>query len=90
MQGDWLTLRQVADDVCGGQVTIFSVRRWIAQGIGQPRIKLPATRLAGTYRVRREDAEEFLKAASDPGLYKRRRADERTERAKRRLIAAGA
>ena len=86
---DLLSISQVAREVCSGKVSPHSVRG-IVKGIGKPRIKLPATRIGGVYYVSRQEAVEFLAAAGDRELYRRRKQTERTERAKQRLIAAGA
>jgi len=74
----------------GSTVSPFSVRRWIAVGVGQPKIKLRAVRIGGRYFLRPSDVSDFLDAVADPELYRRRKRSERVARATARLQRAGA
>jgi hypothetical protein len=74
----------------GPTVSPFSTRRWIATGVGKPPVKLKAIRIGGRYFLRPCDIDEFIKAMSNPDLYRRATKAERVERAKRRLVKAGA
>lgn len=87
---DPLTVKQATSEVFEDAVSPFSVRRWIARGVGVPKVKLPATRLGGVFLIERKDAELFKQASNNPELYQKRQRTERTEKAKRRLQEAGA
>lgn len=87
---DLLTSEQVAIEVFAGAVSPHSVRRWIAKGVGVPKVKLPARRLGRNYFVARADAEAFRERIGDPELYRRRQTTERARGAVRRLQKAGA
>ena len=87
---EYLTIGEVAEQIFAGRISGHSVRRWIAKGVGVPKVKLPATRMGRDYFVLRDDAEEFKQAVNNPDLYRRRKSTERNERAKKRLEAAGA
>lgn len=88
--GKLLTLDAVRDHYFGGAVTVYTIRRWIAKGVGNPRIKLPALRVAGRWFLRATDVDEFLVAVSDPAVYVRREKSARAAKAKRRLQRRGA
>ncbi|MHB8971034.1 MAG: hypothetical protein ACYC3X_22585 [Pirellulaceae bacterium] len=87
---DFMSLEDAAKQTCKGLVSAHALRRWASKGVGTPRIKLKCIRIAGRWFVRPQELTEFLAAASDPELYRRRRATERTERAKLKLKQAGA
>ena len=87
---EYLSIAEVAEQVFSGRISGHSVRRWIAKGVGVPKVKLPATRMGRDYFVLRDDAEEFKQAVNNPDLYRRRKSTECNERAKRRLQKAGA
>lgn len=90
---DLLPISQVAAETFEGCVTSHSVRRWVAKGVGHPRVKLPAVRLGCNYFVRRCDAEAYRQALSDPEVFaarQRSEQSERSKRAKKRLETAGA
>lgn len=70
--------------------SVHSVRRWIAKGIGSPRVKLNATRIGKYYFVTEDDVRAFKEAVADPSLFYRTQSTERNEKAKRRLVKAGA
>lgn len=74
----------------GPTVSPFSVRRWIAKGVGVPPVKLKSIRLGGRYFLRAVDIQEFIEAAQNPELYRRRQKTARVEKAKRKLQRAGA
>lgn len=74
----------------GTTVSPFSVRRWIATGVGKPPVKLKSIRIGGRYFLRAVDIQEFIDAAGNPELYRRHEKAERVERAKKRLVKAGA
>ncbi len=85
-----LTIAQVAA-IFGNRVSYHSIRRWIAQGVGKPPVRLAALRIGKRYYVRRKDVDEFIMAINeDPAQFARRKSSERTQRAKRRLVEAGA
>ena len=84
------SIDEAAGRLFARRVSPHSVRRWIAQGIGSPRVRLKARRVGGRYFVRRADVDEFQKALEDPGVFARLKKTERAERAKERLVKAGA
>jgi len=53
----WLTTTELAK-LCG--VTTPTARRWVDEG------KIPAARFGVTRRIRREDAEDYLKGNKEP------------------------
>lgn len=85
-----LSIEEVVETVFGGKLSLPSVRRWIAKGIGRPKVKLPATRIGRVYYVREDDAREFLAALADPELYRQRKRSERVQKAVEQLEAMGA
>jgi hypothetical protein len=87
---DTLSIEEAKHQWFGDKVSTHTLRRWIAKGVGAPKIKLKAVRIGGRYFLRRRDVEEFVAATKDPELYRRHQLTIRAERAKRRLIAAGA
>ena len=90
MQKELLSAGEVAEQIFCGRVSVHTIRRWIAKGVGSPPVKLVAARYGGVYYIRRDSAEAFLQAAGDPELYRRRQTSQRTEKAKRQLVKAGA
>jgi hypothetical protein len=89
-QCDLLGIEDATRRFFGSNVSPFSVRRWIAKGVGHPPVKLRAVRLAGRWFLRPSDINEFIDAVADPELYRRRQTTERCERAKQRLKQEGA
>jgi len=79
-----------AEALFRGRVHAHSIRRWIARGLGRPPIKLRAIRLGRNFFMSRAALDEFLTATADPEQYRRRQSTERNERAKQRLMSAGA
>lgn len=90
MSSGYLSVDEVTEVVFENLISPFSVRRWIAKGVGTPPIKLPARRVGAKYFVKESDAREFAEAIDDPEVYRRKQATKRSERAKRRLQRAGA
>lgn len=84
---DLLTIGQATERFFGPTVSHFSLRRWIARGVGNPAVKLRAIRIGGRYFLRPCDVDEFIQAQADPELYRRRQKTKRVEKAKRRLRA---
>jgi hypothetical protein len=88
--GDLLSIESATEKYFAPAVSSWSVRRWIAGGVGKPAVKLKAIRIGGRYFLRPVDIEEFIRAMSNPDLYLRAKKTQRVERAKRRLVKAGA
>ena len=84
------SIPQATREFFGGNVSTFAVRRWIAEGIGHPKVRLHATRIGGQYFISPADAEAFIEALRDPSAFARRQKSERVEKAKARLQKAGA
>jgi hypothetical protein len=89
-QSELLGIDDATERFFGPTVSPFSVRRWIARGVGVPPVKLRAIRIGGRYFLRPCDVSEFIDAMADPELYRRRAKTERVEKAKTRLRKAGA
>jgi hypothetical protein len=93
LEDDYQGLAEIARNEYGGLVTMHSVRRWVVDGVGQPRVKLPAIRLGTKYFVKIEDARKFWEAIQDPALHAkhaRNTVAKRVKKAKKRLAKAGA
>lgn len=87
---EMLTLPDASKMCFGGAVSAASIRRWSVKGIGKPSIRLRMIRAGGRLLVRPADIQEFLLASADPAAHLRREATERTAKAVRKLVAAGA
>jgi hypothetical protein len=87
---DLLTIDEARDKYFGPRISPFSLRRWISKGLGNPPLKLKSLRIAGRHFVRPCDLEEFIEASANPELYRRRQKTARVEKAKKRLVKAGA
>jgi hypothetical protein len=87
---DLLPIDEATAEHYGERVSHFSMRRWIAKGLGKPPVKLRALRLGGRLFTRPCWVEEFKKATANPDLYRRATKAERVEKAKKRLVRAGA
>ena len=85
-----LQIEAATRDYFGGNVSPFTVRRWIAKGVGVPPLKLKAIRLGRRYFLRPEDIAEFLAAQENPGLYARKTREDRVTRAVKKLAKRGA
>ena len=73
-----------------GKIHRNSVRRWMIQGIGSPPVKLQYVRIGANYYTTKQAIRDFLAATADPALIRHRKTTERCEKAKQRLIKAGA
>lgn len=82
--GDLLSTKEVSEQVFGGKVSPFSIRRWIVKGVGQPPVFLRAIRLGSSLFVTRADAEDFVEAMKNPTLWQRKQTTKRFATAKRK------
>ncbi len=89
-QGELLGIEDATRRFFGPNISPFSVRRWIAKGVGRPAVRLKAVRLGGRWFLRPHDIADFINAMSDPELYRRRQTTQQCERAKARFQRAGA
>lgn len=89
LDAEYITIPE-AMKLFGNKVHIASIRRWIAKGVGTPKIKLRAVRIGGQYFTKREWINEFGEACKDPSAFRRERNRSRATAAKERLQQAGA
>lgn len=59
LPNDLMDLREVCG-VLRDKVTIHTVRRWIAEGVGRPRTRLAGLRLGGKLYVSRANLNKFV------------------------------
>lgn len=59
---DTLSIEEAKHQWFGDRISTHAIRRWIARGVGVPKIKLKALRIGGRYFLRWRDVEEFLEA----------------------------
>ena len=85
--GKYLSVPEIVERVSpdGKPVSEHSVRRWIASGLGTPRVKLKAIRVGKKYFSSAEWVDEFLAAIQNPSLFVREEKRGRLSAAHRRL-----
>ena len=88
---EYITVSQVASQL---DVHVYTVLRWIGKGVKRRgrRVKLPARKFGGRWRVHTEDLSTFIEpntAAAAPVAPSRREARRNHDHARRQLEAVG-